>query len=96
MLFYNHMVPVAPNKSIVIGKIQRINNNSELFVDLEIIRSKNIDGLLNFTQDKVGKVLSVLFKNLDKSTLVVGELVNVYIEYIGDERGGLFHGRLVN
>jgi hypothetical protein len=89
------MVLTAPNDSIVKGKIKNINKNLNLYVDLEVIDSVDVEGLPNFTRNQKGKTIEVLFKNVDESKFMINKTIDgIHIEYFGDERGGLFRGRL--
>ena len=88
------MILSAPNNSIVKGRIKNIKRNSKLTVELLLIDSKDVEGLPNFTRNRLGKEIQVLFDKKYESDIILGkEIDGIYIRYIGDERGGLFHGK---
>jgi hypothetical protein len=89
------MILVAPNNSIVKARIDNIKRNSKIYVELAIIESKDVEGFVNFTHKSVGTSIEVVFDETDASTLAVGKEVDgIYIKYVGDERGGIFYGKL--
>lgn len=88
------MVGAAPNNSIIRGKIKHIKKNSKVFVELTVIDSFNINGLPNFTRNRIGENIELLMDESDVSNLKEGMEVEFYVKYVGDEKGGLFRGRL--
>lgn len=89
-----YMVGAAPNNSIIRGKIKHIKKNSKVFVELTVIDSFNINGLPNFTRNRIGENIELLMDESDVSNLKEGMEVEIYVKYVGDEKGGLFRGRL--
>lgn len=88
------MVLVSPNKSIVKGKIRSMTRNSKFKVQLEVIDSKDVEGVSNFTRRHIGSTITVLYSNKDGPKLRNEDIIESYIEYFGDEAGGMFHGQI--
>jgi len=92
------MVLVAPNGSLVSGRVKYMGQDSkeegEPYVELEVIDSKDVGNLVNFTRDKKGTTIIVRFRSADRSKMVVGRTIEAHVEYIGDERGGVYQGKL--
>ena len=88
------MILAAPNNSRIKGKIRNIKRNSKITVDLEVIDSNDVEGLPNFIKHHIGSVISVVFEPESEAKLKVGDIIESFVEYLGDERGGVFLGKL--
>ena len=89
------MVLVAPNDSIVKARIKNIRRNSQIYITMIIVHSRDVEGYRNFTRNKIGKEIEVAFKEINESKFTIGkEIDGIHIKYIGDEKGGLYHGKL--
>ena len=89
------MVFVAPNDSLVKGKIiQNVETSlkNSVPIKLEIIESQDIDELANFTKNKIGQTIDVIFPDANETQLIKDSIIDVKIQYLGDERGGKFIG----
>ncbi len=91
------MVFVAPNDSLVKAKIIQnvktdLENCEQMAIKLEIIESQDIDELANFTKNKIGQIIDVIFPDVKETQLIKNSIINVKIQYVGDERGGKFIG----
>ena len=89
------MVFVAPNDSLVKGKIiQNVETSlkNSVPIKLEIIKSQDIDELANFTKNKIGQTIDVIFPDANETQLIKDSIIDVKIQYLGDERGGKFIG----
>ena len=91
------MVFVAPNDSLVKAKITQnvetdLKNSEQMTIKLEIIESQDIDELANFTKNKIGQIIDVIFPDAKETQLIKDSTINVKIQYVGDERGGKFIG----
>jgi hypothetical protein len=92
---YQTMILVAPNNSRINGTIRSMKRNSSISVELEVNDSADVEGLPNFTKRHVGSIITVTFKRESEANLKVGTLIQCLVEFIGDERGGTFHGKLI-
>lgn len=88
------MILAAPNKSRIKAKIRNIKRNSKITADLEVIDSNDVEGLPNFVRHHIGSVISVVFEPESETKLKVGNIIESFVEYLGDERGGVFLGKL--
>jgi hypothetical protein len=88
------LILAAPNKSKVKGKINGIKRNSQTVVSLEIISSEDVEGLPNFTKSRVGTTIEVKYDKENASHLQKDALLQSYVEYVGDEYGGMFLGTI--
>jgi len=91
------MVFVAPNDSLVKAKIIQnvepdLKNSEEMTIRLEIIESQDIDELANFTKNKIGQTIDVIFPDVKEIQLKLDSIIDVKIQYVGDERDGKFIG----
>jgi len=91
------MVFVAPNDSLVKAKIIQnvetdLKNSEQIAIKLEIIESQDIDELANFTKNKIGQTIDVVFPDAKETQLKPDSIIDVKIQYVGDERGGKFIG----
>lgn len=91
------MVFVAPNDSLVKAKIIQnvktdLKNSEEMTIQLEIIESQDIDELANFTKNKIGQTIDVIFPDVKEIQLKLDSIIDVKIQYVGDERDGKFIG----
>ena len=91
------MVFVAPNDSLVKAKIIQnvetdLKNSEKIAIKLEIIESQDIGELANFTKNKIGQTIDVIFPDAKKTQLKPDSIIDVKIQYVGDERGGKFIG----
>ena len=94
------------NNSIVWFRMNNINKlkkeNFPILVELEVLESKDVNNLPNFTHDKIGQTIQVEFRQEDAQKLVnlvepfsslgvqTMELKDVLVEYAGDESGGRY------
>lgn len=85
---------MSPNNSLVTGKIRGKTSNSKFKIQLEVIDSKDVEGLPNFTRQHMGSTITVLYSNKDGPKLRNDEIIESYIEYFGDEAGGKFQGQI--
>jgi len=67
-------------------------NSEQMAIKLEIIESQDIDELANFTKNKIGQIIDVIFPDAKETQLIKDSTINVKIQYVGDERGGKFIG----
>jgi hypothetical protein len=87
------MILVAPNNSRIKGKIRNTKRNSKITVELEVINSDDVNGFPNFTRTHIGSVIPVIFDPESEAKLKVGDIIESFVEYLGDERGGSFLGK---
>ena len=84
------------NDSLIKARIVDITKTDErnfpIIVNLEILDSKDVTDMPNFTKDKIGQTIKVCFRQEDEFKLT--DTVNdVHVEFSGDERGGRFFGK---
>jgi hypothetical protein len=86
------LILAAPNRGKVTGIIINIHKNTNTIIELDVLDSKDIENLPNFTKRYVGKKISVTITKESKlpSNLRLGQTVELVIEYVGDEYGVLF------
>jgi hypothetical protein len=90
----SNLILAAPNNSKVKGKIIGVKRNSQTVVSLEITSSDDVDGLPNFTKSRVGTTIEVKYDKENANHLQKGAILQSYIEYLGDEHGGMFRGTI--
>lgn len=84
-------VMVVENNSLVTGRVERLNVKEPppYSLKLKIISSEDIDGLANFTKQRVGQTIEV-FSNQKPSPSLPKKTIQGRVSYSGDERGGRF------
>lgn len=91
------MVKAAPNRALVVAKIESIRKTKEpeiSLVTLHIISSEPVLGYENFVgENYIGKTIEVKLLSQDKK--VKGDdPVRLLVTYKGDERSGSFFAEL--
>jgi hypothetical protein len=89
------MILAAPNNSKIKGKIRNMKRNSKISVEMEVIDSNDVDALPNFTKRHIGSDIPIIFEPESEAKLKIGDVIEAFVEYLGDEHGGLFHGNLI-
>src|SRR4051794_3500830 len=86
-------VPVAPNESLIRGRIAKIEpapGGVGTVWSVELEGSTDLPGASNIARHHVGSILPVLVHPGLKGTFQVGAVVEARVSYEGDERGGAF------
>ncbi len=85
--------PVAPNESIIRGKIIRVGqlpDNAGSTWDVMVKETESVDNQLNFTQSRVGKSLLIYVQPKLAARFNAGDFIEAHVFCQGDERGGDF------
>ena len=86
-------VPVAPNESIVHGKLIKIDSGPDgvgAIWSVEVIESHTVDKLPNFAQAHIGEIISIYIHPGMKTSLAPGDHIQARVSFQGDETGGSF------
>lgn len=93
-------VPVAPNDSIVTGKVLEyaiLNSKLEDIepeqvlhaLRIEVLSSEDVPGMPNFTKRAIGEIIRVYSKEW-LSPYLFGKTIKANVQLVGDERGGKY------
>lgn len=88
------MILAAPNNSKVKGKIRNIKRNSKIWIELEVIDSTDVEALPNFTKSHIGSLISIIIEP-EFGEVKIGNMIEAFVEYMGDEHGGIFRGSMI-
>src|SRR4051812_17481446 len=88
-----YSVPAAPNESVIHGKVTQVRpapGGAGSIWDVEVIESKDVEPLANFTRSRVGESVAVyVHPDLEKK-IEPGDLIEARVFFQGDERSGVF------
>jgi hypothetical protein len=86
-------VPAAPNESVIRGKLVQVRpapGGAGSIWDVEVIESRDVEPLANFTRSRVGESIAVYVHPDLKKKLEPGDLIEARVFFQGDERIGVF------
>lgn len=87
-------VPIVPNDSLVIARVLTVREDAPdtrpmWNLELLILASRDVEGLPNFTRDRVGQVIwTQTYENAGQ--LQTPSLISAHVELRGDEHGSAF------
>ena len=87
-------VQSAPNKSKIRGKIIKIEKDSKLMTTIwqvEVDKSFDVEGMLNFTKLRIGNTIKIYMPlEKEEEKFEEGDLIGALVSFQGDETGGVF------
>lgn len=86
-------ITAAPNESKVCGALVKVERGPEgvgYVWKIRVDESYDINGLPNFTKDRVGKIIPIYVPPEMGKDYKEADMVKVHVSFQGDERGGAF------